>query len=69
MECIVWVNMIGIIVRINVYNVKKFVSNVWNIVKNVLFIMGVGENNCVIFLNYCDCMWVICLYVIIWNSM
>lgn len=69
MECIVWVNMIGIIVRINVYNVKKFVNNVWNIVKNVLFIMGVGENNCVIFLNYCDCMWVICLYVIIWNSM
>ena len=34
MECIAWVNMIGIIARINVYNAKKLVNNVRNTVKN-----------------------------------
>lgn len=34
MECIAWVNMIGIIARINVYDTKKLVDNVRNTVKN-----------------------------------
>lgn len=68
MECIAWVNMIGIIARINVYNAKKLVSNVRNTVKNAPPTMGAGENNCVTLLNHCDCMRAICLHATIWNS-
>lgn len=68
MECIAWVNMIGIIARINVYNAKKLVNNVRNTVKNAPPTMEPAKNNCVTLLNHCDCMRAICLHATIWNS-